>query len=93
MNKKIIGIALMAGGLLVGTQVTGCLSTPHKFGSLPAVQAATTQTVALQGQFSQDGDSKGYSAWSLTSDGVLHIEPGKLPLQSGETSPPKRSYF
>ena len=86
MNKKIIGLTLMAGGLLVGAQVTGYLPTPHKFGSLPVAQAATAETI-LSGQFSQDRDSTGYSAWHLTSDGVLHIEPGKLPLQSGKASP------
>lgn len=80
----------MAGGLLVGTQITGYLPTPHKFGSLPVAQAATTKTI-LSGQFSQDGDSTGYSAWNLTSDGVLHIEPGKLPMYyriSGGTTTP-----
>ncbi|ARN91451.1 hypothetical protein AZI11_00285 [Levilactobacillus brevis] len=86
MNKKIIGLTLMAGGLLVGAQVTGYLPTPHKFGSLPVAKAATAETI-LSGQFSQDRDSTGYSAWNLTSDGVLHIEPGKLPLQSGKASP------
>ncbi|WP_203638642.1 DUF5776 domain-containing protein [Levilactobacillus wangkuiensis] len=77
MKRSVVGIAVAAGVAFLGVQVLGTMPALPTIGT-EVVAHASDATTVVDSQTA--GDSVlGTCPWTLTADGVLHVESGELP--------------
>jgi len=76
MKRSVIGIAVAAGVAFCGVQVLGTMPALPTIGTEVVAHASDAETV-VDSQTAEDS-VLGTCPWTLTADGVLHVESGEF---------------